>query len=51
MQLELIVYNIGTFTVDEEINQASTGVGKVVEWDVTNRILYYVQTRHNDALI
>tara|TARA_B100001093_G_scaffold118785_1_gene111355 strand:- start:3091 stop:4560 length:1470 start_codon:yes stop_codon:yes gene_type:complete len=39
----------GTFTVDEEINQASTGaVGKVVEWDSTNRILYYVQTRFND---
>ena len=40
----------GTFTVDEEINQASTGaVGKVVEWDSTNNILYYIQTRHNDA--
>jgi hypothetical protein len=39
----------GTFQVDEEINQASTGaVGKVVEWDATNRILYYVQTRFND---
>ena len=40
----------GTFTVDEEINQATTGaVGKVVEWDATNKILYYIQTRHNDA--
>ncbi len=40
----------GTFSVDEEINQASTGaVGRVVEWDATNRILYYIQTRHNDA--
>tara|TARA_S200000501_G_C20836268_1_gene749500 strand:+ start:133 stop:1629 length:1497 start_codon:yes stop_codon:yes gene_type:complete len=40
----------GTFTPDEEINQATTGaVGKVVEWDATNKILYYVQTRHNDA--
>ena len=39
----------GTFTVDEEINQATTGaVGKVVEWDSTNSILYYIQTRHND---
>ena len=39
----------GTFTVDEEINQASTGaVGKVVEYDSTNRILYYIQTRFND---
>jgi len=40
----------GTFTNDEEINQATTGaVGKVVEWDSVNRILYYIQTRHNDA--
>src|SRR5210317_827771 len=40
----------GTFTADEEINQATTGaVGKVVEWDSVNGILYYVQTRHNDA--
>ena len=39
----------GTFTVDEEINQASTGaVGKVVEWDSVNNILYYIQTRHTD---
>ena len=39
----------GTFTADEEINQASTGaVGKVVEYDSTNKILYYMQTRHND---
>src|SRR6056300_300252 len=40
----------GTFVADEEINQPSTGaVGKVVEWDGTNKILYYVQTRHNGA--
>ena len=40
----------GTFVADEEINQASTGaVGKVVEYDSTNKILYYIQTRHNDA--
>jgi len=39
----------GTFSIDEEINQASTGaVGKVVEWDATNRILHYIQTRFND---
>jgi hypothetical protein len=39
----------GTFVVDEEINQATTGaVGKVVEWDATNRILHYIQTRFND---
>ena len=39
----------GSFQVDEEINQASTGaVGKVVEYDSTNRILYYIQTRFND---
>tara|TARA_Y100001963_G_scaffold43017_1_gene60261 strand:- start:256 stop:1710 length:1455 start_codon:yes stop_codon:yes gene_type:complete len=40
----------GTFTVDEEINQASTGaVGKVVEWDSTNKLLHYVQTRFPDV--
>ena len=39
----------GTFTVDEEINQATTGaVGKVVEYDSANRILHYIQTRFND---
>ena len=39
----------GTFLVDEEINQSTTGaVGKVVEWDATNRILHYIQTRFND---
>jgi len=39
----------GTFTADEEINQASTGaVGKVVEWDSVNSILYYIQTKFND---
>jgi hypothetical protein len=39
----------GTFIVDEEINQSTTGaVGKVVEWDATNRILHYIQTRFND---
>ena len=40
----------GTFQLDEKITQASTGaVGKVVGWDATNRILYFIQTRHNDA--
>ena len=39
----------GTFTADEEINQATTGaVGKVVEYDSVNKILYYIQTRHTD---
>ena len=39
----------GSFVVDEKITQATTGaVGKVVEWDSTNNILYYIQTRHND---
>jgi len=40
----------GTFTADEEINQATTGaVGKVVEFDSTNKILYYYQTRFPDV--
>jgi hypothetical protein len=39
----------GTFAVDEKITQTTTGaVGKVVEWDATNRILHYIQTRFND---
>ena len=45
----LVTSPSGTFTVDEEINQATTGaVGKVVEWDSANNILYYIQTRFND---
>jgi len=40
----------GSFTIDEKISQATTGaVGKVVEWDNTNKILYYVQTRFNNT--
>ena len=40
----------GTFTADEEINQATTGaVGKVVEYDSTNKILYWYQTRFPDV--
>jgi len=40
----------GTFVVDEKISQATTGaIGKVVNWDSTNRILYYIQTRFPDC--
>ena len=36
----------GDFDADEKITQASTGaVGRVVEWDATNKILYYQQER------
>jgi len=39
----------GDFVIDEEINQASTNaVGKVVEWDSSNRILFYQQERFSD---
>ena len=39
----------GTFDADEKISQASTGaIGKVVEWDSTNSILYYSQERFGD---
>ena len=39
----------GTFDGDEKISQASTGaIGKVVEWDSTNSILYYQQERFGD---
>ena len=37
----------GTYTVDEKITQATTGAqGTVVEWDSTNKILYYVQEKY-----
>lgn len=39
----------GTFAADEKITQATTGaVGKVVEYDSTNTILYYHQERYSD---
>ena len=39
----------GTFTADEKITQATTtAVGKVVAYDSTLRILYYVQERFAD---
>ena len=39
----------GSYVVDEKITQASTGaIGKVVEWDSSNKILYYIQTRHTN---
>jgi hypothetical protein len=37
------------FEIDEKITQSSTGaVGRVVEWDATNNILYYLQERWNE---
>ena len=40
----------GSFTADEEINQASTGaVGKVIEYDSTNKLLFWYQTRFPDV--
>lgn len=37
------------FIIDEKITQSVTGaVGRVVDWDSTNNILYYVQERHPD---
>jgi len=39
----------GTFDGDEKISQTSTGaIGKVVEWDSNNSILYYQQERFGD---
>ena len=39
----------GTFDVDEKISQTSTAaIGKVVEWDSSNSILYYQQERFGD---
>ena len=47
--VKAILTGSGSFTVDEKITQATTGVGKVVEHDTTNNILYYMQTRFNNA--
>ena len=39
----------GTFDTDEKITQATTGaVGKVVEFDSTNQLLYFQQERFGD---
>ena len=39
----------GTFSSDEKITQTNTGaVGKVVQYDSANRILFYTQTRYDD---
>ena len=38
----------GNYQADEKITQASTGAqGRVIEWDSTNRILYYVQEKYS----
>ena len=38
----------GSYQADEKITQSSTGAqGRVVEWDATNRILYYVQEKYS----
>jgi len=35
------------FIIDEKLTQSVTGaIGKVVDWDSTNNILYYTQERH-----
>ena len=42
----------GTYQVDEKITQTSTGAnGRVIEWDATNRILYYVQEKYTNIWI
>ena len=38
----------GTFDVDEKISNSAGAIGKVVEWDSTNSILYYHQERFGD---
>ena len=45
----LLASNSGNFDADEKITQATTGaVGRVVEWDATNKILYYCQERFSN---
>ena len=39
----------GEFEIDEKISQSTTGaVGRIVEWDSTNNILYYSQERFDN---
>ena len=38
----------GTFDADEKISNSAGAIGKVVEWDSTNSILYYHQERFGD---
>ena len=38
----------GTFDADEKISNSAGAIGKVVEWDATNSILYYQQERFGD---
>jgi hypothetical protein len=39
----------GTFDVDEKISQTTTlAIGKVVDWDNSNSILYYQQEKYGD---
>ena len=38
----------GTFDADEKISNAAGAIGKVVEWDSTNNILYYHQEQYGD---
>lgn len=44
-----ITGTIGTnYQIDEQIEQATTGAkGRVIEWDSTNKILYYVQEKYS----
>ena len=45
----LLASNSGEFEVDEKITQTTSGaVGRVVEWDSNNKILYYQQERFSD---
>ena len=44
----LMASGSGTYQIDEKITQNSTGAeGRVVEWDATNKILYYVQEKYS----
>ena len=45
----LLASHSGEYEVDEKITQTTTGaVGRVVEWDTNNKILYYQQERFSD---
>ena len=47
--VKLAAAPVTDFTIDEKITQSTTGaVGKIVEWDATNNIIYFVQEHYVD---
>lgn len=47
--IKLAAAPVTDFIIDEKITQSNTGaVGRIVEWDSSNNIIYYLQERYAD---